>query len=47
MTATINESGTGATTGAVGRIARITGPVIDAEFQPMRCRKFTTRSRYN
>ena len=32
MTATINESGTGATTGAVGRIARITGPVIDAEF---------------
>jgi len=32
MTATVNESGTGATTGAVGRIARITGPVIDAEF---------------
>ena len=32
MTATINESGSGATTGAVGRIARITGPVIDAEF---------------
>ena len=32
MTATINESGTGATIGAVGRIARITGPVIDAEF---------------
>ena len=32
MTSTINETGTGATTGAVGRIARITGPVIDAEF---------------
>src|SRR5690625_4337875 len=32
MTATINESGSGAKTGAVGRIARITGPVIDAEF---------------
>ena len=32
MTATINESGTGAATGAVGRIARVTGPVIDAEF---------------
>ena len=32
MTATMNESGSGATTGAVGRIARITGPVIDAEF---------------
>src|SRR5690625_1792528 len=32
MTATVNESGTGATIGAVGRIARITGPVIDAEF---------------
>ncbi|GAA2030285.1 F0F1 ATP synthase subunit beta [Yaniella flava] len=31
MTATINESGS-ATVGAVGRIARITGPVIDAEF---------------
>ncbi|GAA4112878.1 F0F1 ATP synthase subunit beta [Enteractinococcus coprophilus] len=32
MTATMNESGSGAKTGAVGRIARITGPVIDAEF---------------
>ncbi|MGO1182568.1 MAG: F0F1 ATP synthase subunit beta [Micrococcaceae bacterium] len=32
MTATINESGTGSATGAVGRIARVTGPVIDAEF---------------
>src|SRR5699024_2401066 len=32
MTATINESETGATAGALGRIARITGPVIDAEF---------------
>lgn len=32
MTATINESGSSATAGAVGRIARVTGPVIDAEF---------------
>ena len=32
MTATLNESGSSATGGAVGRIARVTGPVIDAEF---------------
>ncbi|MDI3331710.1 MAG: F0F1 ATP synthase subunit beta [Micrococcus sp.] len=33
MTATTNEQGTGtATGGAIGRIARVIGPVIDAEF---------------
>ncbi|MDN6637976.1 MAG: F0F1 ATP synthase subunit beta, partial [Yaniella sp.] len=32
MTATLNESGRSATGGAVGRISRVTGPVIDAEF---------------
>src|SRR5699024_12318059 len=32
MTATINESGRSATGGAVGRISRVPGPVIDAEF---------------
>ena len=35
MTATINDQGTGTSTGgAAGRIARIIGPVIDAEFPP-------------
>ena len=33
MTATINDQGTGASTGgAIGRVARVIGPVIDAEF---------------
>jgi F-type H+-transporting ATPase subunit beta len=32
MTATINESGTDNQTGAIGRIARVIGPVVDVEF---------------
>ncbi|PXA76221.1 F0F1 ATP synthase subunit beta, partial [Auritidibacter sp. NML120779] len=32
MTATINDTATGQQAGAVGRVARVTGPVIDAEF---------------
>ncbi|HEX5860987.1 MAG TPA: F0F1 ATP synthase subunit beta, partial [Nocardioides sp.] len=32
MTATINEEKTGKSGGAVGRIARVIGPVVDVEF---------------
>ncbi|WP_411733516.1 F0F1 ATP synthase subunit beta [Paeniglutamicibacter sp.] len=32
MTAQLNEQGTAASTGAIGRIARVIGPVVDVEF---------------
>jgi F-type H+-transporting ATPase subunit beta len=34
MTATTEERGTEHTQGGVGRIARVTGPVVDVEFPP-------------
>ena len=42
MTATVEET-QDATTGGVGRIARVIGPVVDIEFPWTRCRRSTTR----